>query len=548
MPQLHPELTGLYCAGEMGDEGRVSVLGAPVLGPHAGGARWLNRRGEVLCQHYGPRPIGLYAVPFAGGEPRLILEGGCKEWYAAGGRWAAITHDDRVLLGTDDDPPRLQEYTNLLAPMGFSWDGWFAYRRWWRDGLFVCAPELPPDPNRDLELEPSGVRVEDVQLHGEGGVSWRVGNVVKARRLLPRLDDVETLPGEFGWVRLVRIGAEWWVAYHHYDTNCVVLHRAADASRGYVLGFGPCWRLDVGLLEGGRVRAVWSAVDRDQPGDLRVRDVELSEPERALVAPQPIARIGRPLWCGFFAFGESAQQLPANCQVPVIRDASWLDVVAGGRAVMRYVAGNPEGDPAAIEVAIARARGPVPVLAYWPRGLQTGPVPSADVIAVEAYQGIDESIDAFEARVCAAVARCRRAVLVCQAYTSNATLTAVLRPLVPVYARIVRDCPAVEGLLVFSAGSRATGWSDHPEIHDAWRELFAGVSTPTIPDEDDMVPKITVHSYDRTLERGKPWQVDATIGATEVTVRIGSDGNLTIAAANAAGSDRTGLRRIVEVQ
>lgn len=61
-------------------------------------------------------------------------------------------------------------------------------------------------------------------------------------------------------------------------------------------------------------------------------------------------------------------------------------------------------------------------------------------------------------------------------------------------------------------------------------------------------PGITIQKYDTVLERGTPWRVQAIIGETTVVVRIGGNGNLTITAENAAGSDATALPRHVEVK
>lgn len=60
-------------------------------------------------------------------------------------------------------------------------------------------------------------------------------------------------------------------------------------------------------------------------------------------------------------------------------------------------------------------------------------------------------------------------------------------------------------------------------------------------------PVITVKQFDSHLAHGVPWQVVAHIGDTDVTVRIGGDGNLTIAAVNEAGAEATGKSRHVEV-
>jgi hypothetical protein len=71
---------------------------------------------------------------------------------------------------------------------------------------------------------------------------------------------------------------------------------------------------------------------------------------------------------------------------------------------------------------------------------------------------------------------------------------------------------------------------------------------PPTPEDPPVNPKITVKQFGKTLAKGQPWQVNATIGDTDVTVRIGSDGNLTIHAKNPAGEDQTGAPRHVEVR
>ena len=117
-----------------------------------------------------------------------------------------------------------------------------------------------------------------------------------------------------------------------------------------------------------------------------------------------------------------------------------------------------------------------------------------------------------------------------------------------VYARVACDCPSVVGILGFSGAGRATGLQDHPDVRPLWQRLADGIPSAPRPLEDIPVhPKITIKHYDDRLTKGLAWRVDATIGDTDVTVRIGSDGNLTIAAKNRAGSDKTGLARHIEV-
>lgn len=60
-------------------------------------------------------------------------------------------------------------------------------------------------------------------------------------------------------------------------------------------------------------------------------------------------------------------------------------------------------------------------------------------------------------------------------------------------------------------------------------------------------PVITVKQFDSHLAHGVPWQVAAHIGDTDVVVRIGGDGNLTLAAENASGAEVAVRPRHVDV-
>lgn len=325
--------------------------------------------------------------------------------------------------------------------------------------------------------------------------------------------------------------------------------------------------LSLAWLTDGRFLTVWPA---GQPPNVAVHGEQVAVcaytphgaelavytppyPESEPMPLPPMPPIGRPCWLGFIWFTEGEAQPPfppGNCALivpdPIVRSA--------GRTVAVYVAAEADGSIEGLERAIDdahRAHPGVPVLAYWPKSLQTGPLPSAAHVGVEAYMLKSETLAAFESRIRTAVARCSSAWLICQGYTQPepSLQTADLTALVAVYARIARDCPQVAGLLVFSAGSRAGGWNDHPEIHAAWTQLAAGITVPLLIAKEDppVNPKITVKKFGPAIVKGQPWQVDATIGDTDVTVRIGGDGNLTLHAKNAAGEDQTGQARHVQI-
>jgi hypothetical protein len=163
-----------------------------------------------------------------------------------------------------------------------------------------------------------------------------------------------------------------------------------------------------------------------------------------------------------------------------------------GRPFLQYVAGNPEGDPAATAAAVkaGKASG-LPVLVYWPRPQPSVWIPQADVIGIEAYQLAGESAAAFKNRIGAACKAVGRAVLIAQAYTSNTSNASNLEPLAALYGQLAIEHSNVEGILAFSAGGRATGWDDHPEIWAGWQALFAGITAPHLAPVVTPQPKPT---------------------------------------------------------
>jgi hypothetical protein len=293
--------------------------------------------------------------------------------------------------------------------------------------------------------------------------------------------------------------------------------RTIDQDRFIVPGVTrPTWAADLTVAEGpGNSGVAWSLTDgrkgvlwpgvpswtprcASDPDRDRVAVVTWGGPTRepwigtradlsAVPVPvDPIVRIGRAMWGGWFVFGATPATLPGNCiaQVgPIGKPLSEILVYStAGQVVAQYVAAELPGQSIATEIAKARIRHPrVPVLAYWSRKDHAGPVPPADWIGVEAYRGATESVAAFETRVSAAVVRCSKAVLIAQVYTSNAANTLDLVSIPPVIARIARYFSNVVGILGFSGAGRATGYEDHPEVHAAWTECYAGIpSAPPI--------------------------------------------------------------------
>lgn len=224
------------------------------------------------------------------------------------------------------------------------------------------------------------------------------------------------------------------------------------------------------------IRVASSLGQGERPEDIQWWDVSIDalEDDTGVMTPTLIAR---PCWLGFFEFAP-APMLPGNCWLSVRPDNPMPICRRGDRSmVAQYVAAELAGMTLEAEVAKARALNPtIPVVPYWTRQVQTGPLPPGDWIGVEAYRGANESPSAFEMRIAIALARCPAAVLIAQCYTSNLNNTMDLRSIPPVMERLARRFPQVKMILPFSGSGRATGLQDHPDVLPLWIDVSDGIT------------------------------------------------------------------------
>ena len=351
----------------------------------------------------------------------------------------------------------------------------FGTSKGWTDGYGGARPGETP-----RAVIVNGVKVhggDSVELRTPDGKTWTwrgVGYTTCIRtdgmnRTLAGPDAVWPVPV------LGPDGSLWILERDGNDTHTRLwLREGVTADAILVSDTGPagypsiCWRKD-------HFQVAWSGAH-----GIEHTTVSPDAPRFDLTA-QPIVAIGRPMRLAFFEFTPAV--LPSNADLVQVSTWEW-SLMQGGRKVGVYVSGEPDGDLTALERSIAKVSGRgVPVYAYWPRALQGGRLPrGCDVTVVEGYQRKGETLAAFETGLRAAVRRCGRAAIACACYTSNATLSNDLTALVPVYARVAKDMPNVEDLLVFSGSGRPTGYQDHPEVHGLWRQLLAGIpSAPPLP-------------------------------------------------------------------
>ncbi len=443
--------------------GPGSVDGRPLVAPGGGGA-WLDDDHVIVQTTIGGAWI-VVIIDVRNGEVQTPAPArGANALVAGGGRWAAFLASSPSLV-----------YGALGELVGASLyaagpDGTIA---WKRSYLATSGMTLTTSAGSTVDL--LDALPLDVQVLGPGQAVWQDLRGLRAVGVsVPR----PAVPP--GRLRLATVDGETWLVY--WSEGVGIVAQVDGAADGYILEPRPiAFNHDARAVDGQLVVA-WSTTQGEGPGDLVKMTVDRMRPRVPIVpAPAAVPAIARACLVAWFT--DRPTSAPGNADV-------WVDYYGNpsenlirrrdtGAAIAHYVAAEAGGTIDALEAAIAVAKRamPLPVVAYWNRGLQAGRAPiGAEYVGVEAYRLASESVDGFEARVRAAVARCPAAVLIAQSYTSNGTQTTDLPSVVPVYARIARDCRNVVGILPFSAGSRKTGFDDHPEVHDAWTVLVAGVT------------------------------------------------------------------------
>lgn len=529
--------SGLIAAGIAGNI--VSRAGKFIAKP-AGGACWFDDQEMIYARKIGEPDV--WALRAHDGMVEIAKdEKGATELRAGGGVWAAE-------LGGPGVRSNRHPFLPLAGLRDVGPDGTLAYCRDRQVGLGLILRALD-GATTTLVTETAACR--DVQVHNPTQATW-----IQGGRIRSSYGDPVTPDGRCGVPRVVTLAGKRLLLYWHEDSQGerLLLQTEWGNPVGYVLtkpgqvkdgkADWPAFRPDLIALS--EVKACWSITEAEGPTSIRERVIDLSRPTVDLRRPVEMTKIDRPLWCGFFEFEPAT--LPGNCELVQWSTWQWR-LMAGGRQVAVYVSGEPDGSLPSLETNIAKVKPQgVPVIAYWPRSLQAGPVPKgADWVGVESYRSKDDSLSTCEAKVRAAVAKCPKAVLIAQCYTSNTTLTADLASLVPVYARIAKECANVVGILTFSGSGRPTGLQDHPEVKPLWQELADGIPSPPEVEDDEMnKPVVKVTRFDGLIQRDG-WRMEMEdAGNPGVKVQLFTeDGGLRVKFINPAGSNTSGAQRKV---
>jgi hypothetical protein len=225
-----------------------------------------------VCQFYTSTPKygpAFVAVNFQSGIYRELLAGGVSKIVAGFGRWFVASIPYGPMLDGQSVP---QMNVRAFGPGGAM--AWFP---WNGTGLIYRDASV-----RDVTLSTTLGPEDPIQLI-DGGVVWAEGGRVHSWNLPQFPVNPVVVPGGFGWLKAVRIGGVYYLAYQSYALASVVFHPANELV-GYRWPAPLAYRLDAGLLNDVRPRLVWSASDADDPAHIVVNDVDLSLPRIALGA------------------------------------------------------------------------------------------------------------------------------------------------------------------------------------------------------------------------------------------------------------------------
>lgn len=424
---------------------------------------------------------GLRTCDADGGDDRQMDSEGGAPVYARGGAWASYLSGRGLRTSWGLQAPS-------LAPLGVGPDGTVyatTYQqpeeiRAYPIGAYASALVVPAArPMVSLGTTPGHLTALDGLRFVWADQSLRLQSYgLPAPAQVPEAayqpTILEPLPGRY------------WLVYRT-QSGRGVLHPLEDASRGYVAGTG-CNGFTAWCPSPGVIECCWATGEGNngEVGPITRRQFIASDDLVEIPPPDvpPIAKIGRPLWLGFYTFGAPTIDTPGNCDMRV--GGRMRVRTLDGRDVAVYAMAEPDSDLDLLEADIVKAKAEadgLDVIPYWTKPAQQVRVPRGSrSIGIEAYRRVDETEAQFEARLRGAVRRVERAWLIGQFYLSNGGNTTDLESVMRVLARVARDERNVVGILLFHGGpNRNDGWEKIPQARDAVRQLFAGITgTPEI--------------------------------------------------------------------
>jgi hypothetical protein len=511
-------------------DGIVSIDQNVIAQPAANGG-WFNDSLLLFAQAENLWLYNLYT-----GERILASARGANVFKGGGDVWAAWLNGYGFFTSKG-------LYLPEAGFMDVSVDGAIAYKENYQAAISSIV--IREFSDQEWTLPSIGV-VWDLQLLGDRSAIWSEGSPSERSVLTCGLAPKVTVTrnGNLWRPQAVFGAGRWWVYYYSEGNGWkgVVCHPFDDI-QGFVVEEGEDAFGCVARAWSNNIQFAWSVREGERPEDLRQRTINVTTQElidlNTLGTTQAITPIARPHWMGFFAGHEGSgggwdtttdpRTLPGNAYL-LIPEGNFED--KSEKPVGSYVQG---GTVEEIEDA-ARQVSYTPI-AYWDaRSWPRYPnLPKGSWLCIQAYMRKDETPEAFEAAISAEIRKApfSNIALVCQCYTSNATLTDDLTQLVPIFSRLVVNHPQVIATIPFSGSGRRTGLQDHPEVRPLWDEYASTI--PSTPDNGEIPPKpqggiILILAYDRTVRRSDPkghlvrYQVESERPVIKLELKLIEDG------------------------
>ena len=481
MPRLSNQgRVGMGIAGIQG-----SVDGAPI--PELLGPYWITDD-HVVCIHNSDNGIWLYN-PTTGARAPLDIRA-ANELAADGNVFAAWLANYGLYSSTGLHLPKAG-----LLDVGP--DGAIGYIVDRQNDVFGCNVRELDGTDWQLTTQP----IAELQLLGEKRAIWRDFSFNFHTTGIPQ---PITLPGVKWHPHAVQVNGEWWISYLSKEYG-LVLH-PFNSTIGYQIRLYSdfIYHPDMIALIQNVIRTVWSVTNGEGSGDYIISDTNIvTQPRVQLLQDIPIPAMNKKCWVGWFEFNQPPPEFPpGNALVKIRYDISGNIVNTDDIVFAEWIDGISVLDIE--EKCAATFR---PCVAYWdgrnwPRWPELKP---KDWLGLYAYCFKDESPFIFKANMQLIInmvpLEYTKIALICQCYTSNASLTTNLEGLVSVYAELARDNPRINMLLIFSDQNRATGLNDHPELRPLWEELMEGVTG--MPDDEFVSQPLDTRVLD-TLRAFRP--------------------------------------------
>jgi hypothetical protein len=239
-----------------------------------GGAQWLDAD-RIAYQHLGSDGAYVAIYDTRTGQIGKAADRGGNTVVAGGGVWGAWLAGFGSFASTG-----FASSSAVIAAVGP--DGAIAYIPDYT-GVGVRVREQSGD-----EWVLTSAVAYDVQLLGQRRAIWREGFDIKTAGIA----DPAQLAGGVWRPRAVFAAGEWWVSYYADAVSGLALHPFAS-TRGYVVATGDAFGQDIVALNGG-IREAWAIHEGEHPEDIRIADVDLSDPRRELGKPTEPTPPGNP--------------------------------------------------------------------------------------------------------------------------------------------------------------------------------------------------------------------------------------------------------------